>query len=523
MPALLPVCANLYEVGAFTKDGDNMRNLLVDSPDGLIKIDHNRRDPDNCCEVEVFGFNDDDISVEVKNPYPDPEKLPVHYKLPKWYILQVLIHMAATGCVLNWYAAGEPKSVVLIKCNFDDKLWEQIWARMKTFLDHDKPAATHWMKKIAIEFRDQFDDYTQQNTELLGEIPRVTTEENKSAFLHPFKFSPYNKALEPKNRHGPELDDVKQMMHTTYLKALWLLHDAYHIVREEAAEIIAFVLSDSTRIPQPRIPRHIPIAYGLKGHSLPMDIMRGMVNDVRYECASHHINVRCEIYNGQFLNLVRFTDDGTPLTRLAFFQQYFKEIQKWSKVYCINYLVTEAIPNGVPLDLITTPDKVHLWQRNWDEVTRHRERLGPWPDPPGLDAQDITHLLWGSQLGSRLQRQVHIDTDDEEEDADNDDDADAEDNSTEDPDYIANDSDYDINYDSDYSDASSDLEDELADLITDQRQDEPTELTFLQDLLQSLRELKQGQIKWQEMDVDDLVNTYLKNPPRVYEDGHWRT
>ena len=66
--------------------------------------------------------------------------------------------------------------------------------------DHDKPAATHWMKKIAIEFRDQFADYIQQNTELLGEIPRVTTEENKSAFLRPFKFSPYNKALEPKNR-----------------------------------------------------------------------------------------------------------------------------------------------------------------------------------------------------------------------------------------------------------------------------------------------------------------------------------
>ena len=128
--------------------------------------------------------------------------------------------MAVTDCILNWYAVGGPKSVVLIKCNFDEELWEQIWARMKTFLDHDKPAATHWMKKITVEFRDQFNDYIQQNTQLLGEVPRVTTEENKSAFLHPFRFSPYNKSLEPKNRHGPGLDDVKQMMHTTYLKAL---------------------------------------------------------------------------------------------------------------------------------------------------------------------------------------------------------------------------------------------------------------------------------------------------------------
>ena len=123
-----------------------------------------------------------------------------------------------------------------------------------------------------------------------------------------------------------------------------------------------------------------------------------------------------------------------------------------------------------------------------------------------MDAQDITQLLQGSQLGSRLLRQVQIDTEDEEE-ADIDD----ADDSTEDPDYIANDSDYDINYDSDCSDASTDLEDELADLITDQ--DKPTEMTFLQDVLKSLCELNRGRINWADMDVDDLVNTYLKNPP----------
>ena len=70
MPALLPACANLYEVGAYTKDGDNINKLLVDSPDDLIKIDHNFRNADNCCEHEIYGFNNDNISIEVKNPYP---------------------------------------------------------------------------------------------------------------------------------------------------------------------------------------------------------------------------------------------------------------------------------------------------------------------------------------------------------------------------------------------------------------------------------------------------------------------
>ena len=236
--------------------------------------------------------------------------------------------MVVTDCMYNWYAVGSPKSVVLIKCNFDEDLWNQIWPRIKTFLDSDKPAATHWMKKIAVEFRQPFNDYIQENTELIGEVPRVTTEENKSALLCPFRFSPYSKALEPKSKRGPGLDYVKELMLTTYLKAIHLLHNAYHIVREEAAEIIAFVVSDSTRVPQPGVPRHIPIAYGLKGHSLPMDIMRAMVNDVRDECVRHHVNVCCKVYDGQFLDLVRYSEDGTPLTRLAFFQQYFREVKK---------------------------------------------------------------------------------------------------------------------------------------------------------------------------------------------------
>ena len=54
--------------------------------------------------------------------------------------------------------------------------------------------------------------------------------------------------------------------------------------------------------------------------------MRAMVNDVRDECVRHHVNVHCEVYNGQFLNLVRYSEDGTPLTRLASFQQYFREV-----------------------------------------------------------------------------------------------------------------------------------------------------------------------------------------------------
>ena len=129
------------------------------------------------------------------------------------------------------------------------------------------------------------------------------------------QFSPYhNPAAMVCNRSGPDLNDVRDIINLVYLRADKVIRNAYQIFRQEASEIIAFVASDCSRLSHPRLPRHIPIAYGLKGHSLPMSIMREMVNDVHDKCMAYNVNVHCEVYDGQFLNLVHYSEDGTPLT-----------------------------------------------------------------------------------------------------------------------------------------------------------------------------------------------------------------
>ena len=54
----------------------------------------------------------------------------------------------------------------------------------------------------------------------------------------------------------------------------------------------------------------------------------------------------------------------------------------------------------------------------------------------------------------------------------------------------------------------------LEDLIADQEGHEtvPKEMTFLEDLLQSLSDLKRGKIDWSEIYVNDLENKFLKHP-----------
>ena len=100
-------CTKLVPV----KDGDVIPKLLVDSPDGFIKIDHNPTSR-NCCEPDILNIRGDNIALELKSPYPQPEKIPVHYSVPRWYVLQILIHMFVTDSEYAWYGCCGTKSVV---------------------------------------------------------------------------------------------------------------------------------------------------------------------------------------------------------------------------------------------------------------------------------------------------------------------------------------------------------------------------------------------------------------------------
>ena len=86
-------------------------------------------------------------------------------------------------------------------------------------------------------------------TDLIGEVPIVTTTEDPSQFQCSAQFSPYQKPASHRNWNGPDMDDVKDIINSTYLKADKLIRDAYHILREEACEILAFVAADSSRVP----------------------------------------------------------------------------------------------------------------------------------------------------------------------------------------------------------------------------------------------------------------------------------
>ena len=161
MLALLPACAVLKEVGCYTLNGDNIGNMMVDSPDGLIEMHHTS----NCCneDLDIGGFTDN-ISIEIKSPFPNPLQMGIHYKLPREYVMQVLFHMVSIGTTSNLYSCIG-SSVTIIECLFDDAFWQVVWNNIKKRFDAPQP---RFPKKISEISKDLIPFWMTTSTEVLS-------------------------------------------------------------------------------------------------------------------------------------------------------------------------------------------------------------------------------------------------------------------------------------------------------------------------------------------------------------------
>ena len=120
--------------------------------------------------------------------------------------------------------------------------------------------------------------------------------------------------------------------------------------------------TNSDRILQPGIPSHLPIAYGMRGHSLPMKIMRNMVNDLRNELQKRNTSALCDVYDGQFHQLIMRSENAEPLTRLQMMHDHFNSVMK-------KYDKKELLEKLMPYSEITEGNKKEIEINPFDEDT----------------------------------------------------------------------------------------------------------------------------------------------------------
>ena len=166
------------------------------------------------------------------------------------------------------------------------------------------------ISELQKQFKDIVPKYIQDNTRVLGEFPKISG--INCALSKNHKYTPYYVPSSENRIYGNLcLDDSFEEISVRICDAI---REGFNFLGVEASEIIAFVATDVDRVIKPGLPPHIPIAYGLRGSSMHLDVMRNMINDLRNDLIKRNCTVLCEVYNGQFHSLMVKSESGYPLT-----------------------------------------------------------------------------------------------------------------------------------------------------------------------------------------------------------------
>ena len=152
----------------------------------------------------------------------------------------------------------------MIESDYDDLTWRIIWTDLKKHFDNDKPRNINTITDSQKKYKQIMNDYIKRNCKVIAELPKIIDKLGKRRRVISFLLISYLCKI---------IDHRIIQFVKVICKKCEVIEHGINFMRVEASEILAFIITDSERICKPGIPPHLPIANGLRGHSLPMKIM----------------------------------------------------------------------------------------------------------------------------------------------------------------------------------------------------------------------------------------------------------
>ena len=346
MPALLPSCAVIYEEGCRFLDGKNRKKLLCSSQHWIIRHHHTTKEKQFQCNTQLN--NDYNNIVVIGNDLDDATLVNI---IRKCEALRALVTMRIVKSLKCWYLGVSENNICLIETTFQMSVWKNIWRLIAKYYDNNKPKCPNNIGTLKKEFYPILEEYINSNSKCIVELPRLKDYHGSTRPAE--KFSPYHMPVVAMRSENTVMIDGD--FEALCCDLADIIEEGYNFLRVEVSEIIAFVATNSSRVVQPGIPPHLPIAYGLRGHSLSMETMRNMVNDVCTELKDRNTSVLCEVYDGQFHKLNVRSDCGHPLTHLQQRHDHFSNIMNsHEQLQLINKLLAYAEISPKDLESIRT-------------------------------------------------------------------------------------------------------------------------------------------------------------------------
>lgn len=347
MPALFPPCYILSEVGPVVISGEKRENLLAISADGVFHCVHYGID----CPFDDGSIDHNKkVSLEIKcpfncnNPYTD-----MLYTLPKMYVPQITSQMFAFKSEFGILATKSENSVIVKRITNDEGIWSDQTQILLDFYDKEclkKPAKFHAERK---EVLNKINFFSEHNFTVLMEVPELcafdsfcTQRDGSTPFRERVNLSV----------NGFNREKFSEELNVTLAESLCVLQDAHNICRRKASEILLFMISDSDRLKllNDDTYTHV-IGYGMKGYSLPVDVLREMLEFLRNILKDYKIPVLCESFDGQWANLAFKDINGEPLTVYHLLAKSWEQARNLSRRNIM--LKLRNISHIQPEDLVT--------------------------------------------------------------------------------------------------------------------------------------------------------------------------
>ena len=347
---MLPSCAVLYEEGCRFLDGTKRKKILC-SPQHLVIHHHHTTSEKKWRCNHLLDTDYDNIVVIFMD-----EKLKGVLADNHCALLEVIGTMRVVKCMKLWAISTDENSASVTECVYSGSVWKEIWNKIRCIYDQKIPALPKNTSDIKNKLFPILTSFAANNTRTVVEVPLMN--DIVGIYKLDEKFTPYNILKTPQRSENTDYQ-TEDFIDICY-EISELIEEGYNFLRVEASEILAFVATNSDRIIQPGIPPHLPIAYGMRGHSLSMKTMRNMVNDIRNELKKGNTSVLCEVYNGQFHQLIVRSENSEPLTKLQMMHDHFKEVMTM-------YDKNELLEKILPYSEIIEEDKRLISEHNFED------------------------------------------------------------------------------------------------------------------------------------------------------------
>ena len=267
----------------------------------------------------------------------------ITYSLNNCQAFRALCIMRSRKTAIAWTCLVGVKSIAIIEMLYNAQVWKKLWCYITKYYDCAKPNYLKSVTEIKSDLNRILTDYLQSNVDVLCEVPRMEGTSSNLEVTEKFSAYHFPTSIQDANENVMFEGNFQDFC----FECADHVEEGINFLRIEANEILAFVATDYQQTYKSGIPPHLPIAYGLRGPSVPNAVMQNIVNDIRDELEFNDTTVLCEVYDGQFHKLIVESEDGWLLMHLQHATKHFNEtLQNNDKEDLLEFIMNYSTISG---------------------------------------------------------------------------------------------------------------------------------------------------------------------------------